>query len=734
MTCNAFGACETFCRAQCVGKECGSDGCGGSCGTCVAGQECSGSGKCEDTCVTDCSGKGCGDDGCGGSCGTCVAGQECSGSGKCEDTCVTDCSGKECGDDDCGGSCGDCELGSACEDGACVECKPDCDDKVCGDDGCDGSCGVCPTGKVCGVSGQCEEPCVAECLGKECGDDGCGGSCAECVQGYYCDQDFKCVEGCQPVCDGKACGDDGCGGVCGECTAPAVCEAGQCVGCDKDCQGKECGGDGCGGSCGECGTGKMCGPQGLCVDFDPCPVWGELACGGSVSGTNEGQQSVLDDYECTFYEESGPEVIYSFVGDKTQFVTAAFKVEPAEDLDILVMDASCDPATCLVYGNDDVKFKAEPGVTYLVVVDGFQGAVSPFELDIDCCIPDCTGKACDEEDGCGTECGCTQEGYFCVEKQCIPPTCDGFCDTYSSPFECSCASWCFTDGTCCDDICQVCGDVFVEDCCVPDCAGKDCGGDGCGGSCGLCLAGTKCQGGLCAPCDPQCDGKACGDDDCNGSCGECATGQVCVIGGQCAVLDKCTVFAQLQCGGVVEGANTGLVDFLNDYSCSTWNEDGPEMVFTFTGDKDQQVTVSFTESPDEDLDIMVLDSVCETSACLEYGTDEATFDAVASQTYYVVVDGYELAEDDFSLDVECCVVDCTGKTCDQDNGCGTLCGCGESDQECVAGVCTTATCAGLCGEISAPFGCYCDIDCFYYLDCCEDICETCKDTFPDDCP
>ena len=59
------GAGDGACKPGCEGKECGDDGCGGSCGECVEGVTC-----CEGVCCTpDCEGKTCGDDGCGGSCG-----------------------------------------------------------------------------------------------------------------------------------------------------------------------------------------------------------------------------------------------------------------------------------------------------------------------------------------------------------------------------------------------------------------------------------------------------------------------------------------------------------------------------------------------------------------------------------------------------------------------------------------------------------------------------------------
>ncbi len=62
------------CVPRCAGKKCGTDGCGGFCGMCSAGQQCT-NGQC--SCIPNCAGRECGNDGCGGSCGTCPAGNSC---------------------------------------------------------------------------------------------------------------------------------------------------------------------------------------------------------------------------------------------------------------------------------------------------------------------------------------------------------------------------------------------------------------------------------------------------------------------------------------------------------------------------------------------------------------------------------------------------------------------------------------------------------------------------------
>jgi hypothetical protein len=75
------GTSDPGCVPNCVNKECGTNGCGGSCGTCVLPRSCIAQ-KC--VCQPQCNGKTCGDDGCGGVCGTCPNGGPCTTDGKCE--------------------------------------------------------------------------------------------------------------------------------------------------------------------------------------------------------------------------------------------------------------------------------------------------------------------------------------------------------------------------------------------------------------------------------------------------------------------------------------------------------------------------------------------------------------------------------------------------------------------------------------------------------------------------
>lgn len=366
---------EEECTPKCD-KNCGKDGCGGSCGECDDGLECT-----DDTC---------GPEGCYVSIQSvyCVISEVCVPSGtvhpadpcaSCQPshtqenwTAVEDgtdcgagkvcykgqccmaaqhCAGKNCGDDGCGGTCGECGEFQLCEEG---KCKGDCDECnegqiMCADDtkyhvcqknteGCwafgtqymcseqnefcicqfENEDGICiPEGEPCG--------CQPQCAGKSCGGDGCGGSCGVCEGVNVVCEDGECtcagdmcgdgccganqvctdlLECCTPACEENDCGEDGCGSVCGMCEGNnVICHEGKCactgfwcgdncckseqictgdsVCCTTECGGKDCGDNGCGGVCGVCGPGQLC-LNGICpppgkdcddgndVDWDGC--------------------------------------------------------------------------------------------------------------------------------------------------------------------------------------------------------------------------------------------------------------------------------------------------------------------------------------------------------------------------------------------------------------------------------------------------------------------------------
>jgi len=85
-------------------------------------------------------------------------------------------------------------------------------------------------------------------------------------------------------------------------------------------------------------------------------------------------------------------------------------------------------------------------------------------------------------------------------------SCEGQCGVFDPDAACKCNPACFTFGDCCEDVCDVCGVDFADECvgCTPDCTGVACGDDGCGGNCGDCADGFDCVSGQCS--GPSCDG------------------------------------------------------------------------------------------------------------------------------------------------------------------------------------------------------------------------------------
>ena len=324
------------CIPKCEDKTCGDNGCEGTCGKCQSTETCennkcvkkschgdtdcpeqstcSPSGEC--ICNPNCNGKDCGNDGCGGSCGncksskfTCKSGQcvtkpckdstdcpklyTCSPSGQCicESNCGINLSPTEeavyCGQDDsCGNICRKCvKKGDVCirdKYDALTCCTPKCDNKTCGDDGCGGSCGKCDTDtQVCKNGTCCTKNCKQD---QECGDDGCGGYCGK-------------TNNCKGTVDTKTCR------ICSDLKSEYSKYSASCnkIGTNKCCKSnceqgritsKECGYDGCMGSCGKCDTPSNPNPEKYCLNGN---------CVKKVTYYPSDPNAILDfDYDCNF--------------------------------------------------------------------------------------------------------------------------------------------------------------------------------------------------------------------------------------------------------------------------------------------------------------------------------------------------------------------------------------------------------------------------------------------------
>ena len=113
---NCPGICE-FEEAECGSVWAGFVWPDCECGECAGEQETCVNNKC--VCQPDCQDKECGPDGCGGSCGDCACCDFICEYGQCQCLCHCDCTGKECGPNGCGGVCGTCPEGKTCTGGVC---------------------------------------------------------------------------------------------------------------------------------------------------------------------------------------------------------------------------------------------------------------------------------------------------------------------------------------------------------------------------------------------------------------------------------------------------------------------------------------------------------------------------------------------------------------------------------------------------------------------------------------
>jgi hypothetical protein len=504
------------------GQDCGLPGSGSSCfgGVC---------------CTPDCNGKKCGSNGCGGTCGTCEAGWTCdSASSKC--TCTPDCTDKTCGSDGCGGLCGagDCDDGISCTNDVCL----------------DGSCQNDLLSGWCLVAKEClekdEQSVVEPCKycdpvnpysltsfqnGKDCGDSG-----ATCQQG-------KC---CQPNCGGRQCGSDGCGGTCGPgCSGKAVCQpdVGKCV-CTPTCAEKKCGSDDCGGTCGTCNDGLDCTADSCAADgqcsFTTNPGWCKVnnqCFPSNVTQLNE---------PCLVCNPTVNVTQFTVLGDGTDCGSAGGVCFNGKCCD---RQKNCENRQCGSDGCGGNCGTCPSNSTCIPSTGQCQ------------CQPNCAGRECGS-DGCGGVCGSCNDGLLCTTDscsalgQCSFITESGWCKIAGqcvpsnvtqlnepclvcNPTVNASQYTVLGDGTDCGSAGGVC---FNGKCCdrQKNCENRQCGSDGCGGNCGTCPSNSTCiQGTGQCQCQPNCAGRECGSDGCGGSCGPtCNDGLACTLD-SCSMSGTC---------------------------------------------------------------------------------------------------------------------------------------------------------------------------------------------------
>ena len=578
------------CVPDCVGRICGGDGCGGSCGQCGTGEFCANG----TTCMLDCDKAVCGGDIC---CDHTCCGDECCSAGQlCIDErfcCAPHCGGKVCGDDGCGGSCGTCPAGCECRYGGCECCEDACpteglreclgsawrqcgdfdadpclewgDKKPCGGGGCDSATGQCV-----GCAEACADLACGAVMACDCG--GCFGCADRCVE-HACvptehvaaechEGDLEWADSCGDW-EGDLAEDCACGCAQGACL-PAICTAGdaRCNGsareaCDEDgCDWSELENCGCGCVSGAC-TAAVCAAGERRCAGDEVEVCEEGGCGWGA----------LESCDCGCEAGACAEVVACAAGAE-RCVASVHEVCAADGCGWDAEDTcpcGCEGEACAEAACEEGALRCADGAVERCGVGGCEWAL--FET----CEHGCEDGACQGEpppltcdgwtcvaswyathDGCDCDCGCWDPDcddpeatlYGCgVWQRCVQP---GVCEDHEEPPPIACEGWLcslhyYADGEDCDCNCG---------CWDPDCddPATELYGCGYGQSCvqpGVCQDDAPppdlCEGWTCNAayfddgdyCDCDC---GCWDPDCDDpatSVWGCGYGQSCVQPGVC---------------------------------------------------------------------------------------------------------------------------------------------------------------------------------------------------------
>lgn len=277
---------------------------------------------------------------------------------------------------------------------------------------------------------------------RECGDDCCGGSCGECSGNSFCTDagygHMVCFsyDECPGFCAGRGneCGESYPFWEAEETMDPVVCECGPCP------EGHVCVGGGEDNHC--------CVPD--CGVSDLMPGCGDDGCGGICTCPDEEDVCLEWDYE----PKEGP---------------AGFCWNPDKVCPSTCYEGNCGLAVAVITPEGDATCNCGECPEGQVCIHG--------EMEGLCCQPDCTGKACGDDDGCGGTCGecsveCTTHGQCGEGQLCLgepeawePKEVCGFCGDVE---DCHCAApdWpdqyhCATDADCkqvfsCGDQCDDC--------------------------------------------------------------------------------------------------------------------------------------------------------------------------------------------------------------------------------------------------------------------------------------
>ena len=123
----------------------------------------------------------------------------------------------------------------------------------------------------------------------------------------------------------------------------------------------------------------------------------------------------------------------------------------------------------------------------------------------------------------------------------------------------------------------------------------------------------------------------------------------------------CVPAAYLSCGAVVSGdsadPNSGHTSVIDFYPVAVGNYSGPEVAYAWRAQTTEEVTWSLVDAIPTELnhDLFVLHGAdtCTADSSVARGFNSVRFDAVAGELYFLVVDGYDGAAGQYTVELEC---------------------------------------------------------------------------------
>ena len=431
------------------------------------------------------------------------------------------------------------------------------------------------------------------------------------------------VEQCAPDCAGKVCGDDGCGGVCGTCAnATDACIVGECV-----LEGDTC--------------------------ANPLQV-GDLpfATAGDTTGMEDdyGYSDNACPGEADGWGANAPDAVYRFVVPQS----GTYVVELTADFDsnlYIIGDCGDVDGSCVAADDDVGTNLTEQIVVALggfqlvwIVVDGYGGnEQGTYDLTV--------RLGCEKDSDCAASQYCS--GGLCVAKKANGSSCTGSgqCQsTHCNSGYCCASGKCCTTNSHCNDSNKCTTDTCSSNSCVnkPVSNGVQCNAPTCSG--GTYFREDTCQSGICS--DAGTESYSCGDGVCHE---ECETSTSCAS--DCKLVNDWTLTS-----GEVERWNNGssggyakVAQYDGCFSAPVYK--GREIVYSVTPTSAGEMEVTLSDTTYY-MGAMIVESGaggCSPNLCIGniVGNGSKTVPVKANETYCVVVDSFNTStNEDYQLLVQ----------------------------------------------------------------------------------